>query len=420
MPPAQSPETPSDMASLTRLPVFDKNRRLWGYELFCFSGGNASSDASTSECVGLKVANSAYMGLQHILNRGKKIMIHHGEKGILDNLPYVLPPASAIVKVDEGMAFNPDALDSLKRLKADRFSIAIDGYSADPACAGIYPLADIICSNVHGKGKGELTELTAAIRPFEVDVLAADVRTHDQFNLCREAGFSYFSGSFFKTPDVVQLRKISSNEVARFNLLGLLEAGDPDFEKLAENIQSDVSISFRLLAYLNSAAFGFRQKITSMQQAVAILGWDKMKNWLRVVLLTDVNQRLNTEVLTLLSAQRGKFIELVAEDHDFWGFDPDSLQLLGLFSLLDVMLGVSMEEVVEHLPLDAKLKAALCGEPDNEYLQLLDLARFFEEAKWTEADRMIQQLGLDGQKVKTAFQKAADWATELTHMVAPE
>ena len=248
--------------------------------------------------------------------------------------------------------------------------------------------------------------------------MATDLRAPDQFDIYRDLGFVYFSGSFFKKPDVVQLRKMSSNEVARFILLTLVQASDPDLEQLTENIQSDVSITFRLLAYLNSAAFGFRQKIKSVRQAVSMLGWNKMKNWLRVVLVTDVSQHKDTVDLTLLSAQRGKFLELVVEDHDYWGFDPDSLHLLGLFSLLDVMLGIPMEEIVAHLPLDAKLKTALCAEPNSEYLQLLQLACLFEEAKWAEAEKAIQQLNMDRAKVRSAFQKAADWAEELTSMVA--
>ena len=407
-----------DTVSLSRLPVFDQRRRLWGYELFCFGDKAPLPADPVRESVGLNVANSAYMGLQSVLNRGKKILIHHSEKGILDNLPYALPAESAIVKVDESIASNPDALDILRSLKADTFSIAIDGYTADPACEAVYPLADILCIKVHGKRKDELRDLTATAHVYQAVLMATDLRAPDQFDIYRDLGFVYFSGSFFKKPDVVQLRKMSSNEVARFNLLTLVQASDPDLEQLTENIQSDVSITFRLLAYLNSAAFGFRQKIKSVRQAVSMLGWNKMKNWLRVVLVTDVSQHKDTVDLTLLSAQRGKFLELVVEDHDYWGFDPDSLHLLGLFSLLDVMLGIPMEEIVAHLPLDAKLKTALCAEPNSEYLQLLQLACLFEEAKWAEAEKAIQQLNMDRAKVRTAFQKAADWAEELTSMVA--
>jgi EAL and modified HD-GYP domain-containing signal transduction protein len=133
-----------------------------------------------------------------------------------------------------------------------------------------------------------------------------------------------------------------------------------------------------------------------------------------------MSQNKEASELILLSAQRGKFLELIAREHDFWGFDPASLHLLGVFSLLDILIGISMQEVVVHLALDPKLKAALCREPNNEYVPLLQLARYFEEAKWPEADKMMQQLNLDSRKVKTAFQTSLNWAGELVSLPAAE
>jgi len=84
---------------------------------------------------------------------------------------------------------------------------------------------------------------------------------------------------------------------------------------MAETIQADAAINFRLLAYLNSAAFGLRQKIISTHQSIALLGWHKMKNWMRVVVLTDMSQSKEAAELVMLAAQRGKFIEQVARTH---------------------------------------------------------------------------------------------------------
>jgi EAL and modified HD-GYP domain-containing signal transduction protein len=211
----------------------------------------------------------------------------------------------------------------------------------------------------------------------------------------------------------VTVRKLSSNEILRFQLLKFIETGDPDAPRIAEAIQADATVSFRLLAFLNSAAFAFTQRIKSIQQAVALLGWYNIKNWLRVILLTDISQSKEAEELVLLSAQRGMFLECVAREHDFWGFDPGSLHLLGLFSLLDTLLALPMAEIVGHLPIDNKLKAALCREPNSEYAPLLRLAQFFEEARWPDVEVMVQQLNLDKSKVMAAFQKSINWAGGL-------
>jgi len=409
------PPSEKNTVSLTRLPVFDHQNRLWGYELFCVGRDDITNQMSTAEdSVAVCVANSAYMGLQHILDRGKKVFLDFNEKGILNDMPYALLPDSAVVKIDERQFPNPDIVPALQRLKTDGFMISVTAFSGNLDHEPLYRQADIISMVVQDLRQDQMSTLMSSAQPYDAKLLAAGVADPAMFVVCRDMGFSFFSGSFFKKPDEIKLRKITSNEMSRFNLLQLIAMPDPDFEALTENIQRDASISFRLLAHLNSTAFGFPRKIKSIQQAISLLGWNKMKNWLRVVLITDVGQHKDSLELTLLAAQRGKFLESVARDHDYWGFDPESLHLLGLFSLLDVMLGVPMTEIVTHLPLDAKLKSALCADPYSEYLQLLELCRVFEEAHWQAADQMIHRLNLNGSKVRIAFQKAVDWALDLT------
>ncbi len=201
-------------------------------------------------------------------------------------------------------------------------------------------------------------------------------------------------------------------------MLRTIEKDEPDLIHLAENIQADATIGFRLLAYLNSAAFSFNQKIASIRQAIMLLGWTTVRGWLRVVLLSDVGQTRDAHELVLLSAQRGMFLELVSREHDFWGFDPESLHLLGLFSLLDALLLMPMQEIVSHLPLDRKMKSALVREPNNEYLPLLQLTQYLEEARWQDADTLCRQLNLNNDKVIAAFRMSIGWATQLESIPA--
>ena len=400
--------------SLARLPVFDDKRRLWGYELFRVDGVTAPADSANKESAATSLAKSAYIGLQNMLDRGKKIVLDFNAKGLLDDLPYVLPPVTAVVQVDETVLSTPDVVSSLKRLKTDGFWVAVDRFTGSPDGDTLYSIADIISIAVDAKRRDDLTAIMDSTRRYDALTMATGVQNPARFEACREMGFSLYSGSFFKTPDVIKLRKMSPAEVSRFRLLRLLEIQDPDIDVMAETIQTDVSVSYRLLGYLNSAAFGFPQKIKSIRQAIALLGWNKMKNWLRVSLIMDVSPNKDASDLMLLAVQRGKFLELIAADHDYWGFDPDSLNLLGTFSLLDVMLCVPMADIVAHLPLDTTLQSALCGELNSAYVPLLQLARLFEEARWLEAEKMIQQLNLNDGKVRGAFKRAVDWAVELT------
>jgi EAL and modified HD-GYP domain-containing signal transduction protein len=407
-------------ASIGRQPVFDDNKRLWGYELFCVgSAGMAGSGFPGDVDVAITGQSSAYICLQQITEREKKVIVNFSEKSILENLPHALPPVLTAVKVAENAGKDPRTVDSLARLKAEGYLIAVGGFTGDPECEPLYRLADIAAIDAAGVIREALSAGVARVRSFKAMPMASGVEDPKRFGICQDLGFSLFQGAFFKSPDRVAVRKLSSNEILRFNLLQAIEKDDADIAGLAKAIQADPTISFRLLAYLNSAAFAFSHKIKSIHQAISLLGWQKLRNWLRVVLLSDVSENKEAHELVLLSAQRGLFLELVARDHDFWGFSPESLHLLGIFSLLDALLAMPMPEVVQYLPLDKKIKAALCRETNNEYLPLLELAQQLEEARWEEGDKLIQQLGLDAGKVKAALQAALNWASELDSMRSP-
>jgi EAL and modified HD-GYP domain-containing signal transduction protein len=405
----------SDWA-LARHPIFDTRQALWGYEIFCVSNRGGLGPSPEAEEPSLSsMASGSYVGLQQVSERGKRIVVGLNDRTLLSNLPYTLQSSLAALKVPERIGLHPDLMETLAKLKTEGYLLVVGDYSDQADLGPLYRLGDVlgISSSLGMEG---LIRLAAAGRRYPVKLLATGVADRSFLGACATLGFDLFQGSYFKSPEDVPVRRISSNEIARLRLFQLIEQKDPDFFQVAEVIQSDASISFRLLALLNSAAFGFRQKIKSIRQAVTLLGWQKTRNWLRVALLNDLAHGLNSSELVYLSAQRGRFLERIGTAFDYWGFDPDSLQLLGLFSLLDVMLGLPMAETLQYLPLEDKLKSALKREDNNEYLPLLLLAEMLEDGRWEEAAALVRQLGLEEGPVKEAFQASVTWANQFGTM----
>jgi EAL and modified HD-GYP domain-containing signal transduction protein len=392
--------------SIGRQPIFDDCGRLWGYELFCV--GNSGGDNAA-----LGIQSSAYISLQQILESRKKIIVDFSEKNVLDHAPDALPPSLAAIKVEESAGLQTPVMDELRRLKGHGYLIAVSGFSGNPACEDLYRLADIIAIDTRDQGRDSLVNRVVAAKRFGGLLLADQVRDRVLHGFCKGLGFSLFHGAFFKSSETLTVRKLSSNEALRFELLRAIEKDEPDLIHLANTIQSDATISYRLLAYLNSAEFTFTQRIASIRHAITLLGWTTVRGWLRVVLLSDLGQGAAAHEVVLLSAQRGMFLKLVVTQYDFWGFDPESLHLLGIFSLLDALMMMPMQEIVRYLPIDRKLKAALIHEPNSEYLPLLQLAKCLEESRWQDADTLGRRLNLNNDKVIAAFRLAIARATEL-------
>jgi len=404
--------------SVARQAIFDMNRRLWGFELFCIgNSGSSPSGFSPDENIAVNIAQSAGIGIKQITARKKRVVVNLSEKNLLDDQIYILPPEHTTILVCESVYRNESLRERVEALRQDGFQIAVSAFTNSDDCAALYSLADMMVMDISNSSTNELSDLVSAAKAYNAIPMAKMVEDGDLFSTILKLEFGLFQGAFSKAAEIVPMRKLSPNQTARFQLLQVLEAPDPDLQLLAERIQTDAAISFKLLSYMNSASFAFNQKIKSISHAVNMLGWNKIKGWLRVILLSDMGQSDESFELLRTSTQRGKFLELLASKFPSWGFVPEKMHMLGLFSLLDSMLGMPMDEVVTYLPLDGKLKAALCREPDNEYLPFLILAQNFEEGHWPQIQIMIQQLNMDDEEVKNAFIEAVEWSEDLNTLI---
>jgi c-di-GMP phosphodiesterase len=406
------PTPPIPSIFFIKQPILDGKRTIWGYELLGGELKDGIYQVFPQQKSAAGLSSSIYLDLQEAIERGKQIMVGFDQTGILKGLPYALPPACGVVRVLPGETPVPELGPTLKQLRIDGYQTALEFISGRPIPDGLFSLADIVSFDL-SLGKPDQAWLDQK-PPGLTRRLARGVKTQSQFQAARNLGFDLFQGPFFKELEYVQDRQLGSNEVARLNLLRLLEEEDPDVLALAEAIRSDVSISFRLLSYLNRAWFGFRQNIESIDQAIMILGWSKLKGWLRALLFVDLAGKEEVpQELAILSLQRGKFFELLTVEVDYWGFNPNTLFLLGLFSLMDSILGLPMAKVVELLPLEAKIKAALRHDPDNEYHPLFELLESIEDGDWIRLEVLTRKLSLDLKMIKDNFAQARDWAARF-------
>jgi EAL and modified HD-GYP domain-containing signal transduction protein len=407
---SKNPTSSQDQVFFTKHPILDTKRKLWGYELISSdkkAGALRLSSAQTRSPDDL--ASSTFIGIQQAMERGKRVLLSFDEQSLLEKAPYAFSPAQCVVKFQGQSDDRASLVKALEALKADGYTLAVDILADSAVLKEILHQIDIITIDLGGgvdpKALREKTKSLGAL------LLSARVQRLEQFEALKDVGFALFQGAFFKEPEIIADRKLTSHEISRINILKIIESDDPDLDILAEAISTDVSVSFRLLTYLNSAAFSFQHKIQSIRQAINMLGVIKMKNWLRAVLLADMAQQGdNPQELVLLSLQRGRFLEHIGREYDFWGFDPGSLFLLGLFSLIDAILGMPTSKVVEYLPLDEKMKQALCRDPNNEYQPLMELMECIEDADWSRLETHVQKLSFEMDVVKDAYTEAMTWA----------
>lgn len=393
-----------------RQPVFGADKQVWGYELL-YRHDESATEASfkDKDVATLTVISNAIMTPATDQQPGKKLLVNFTRESLLKEIPLALPAEDTVVLVDEALSTDDKTLAALGNLKKEGYLVALNNYSGADSAEKLLTLADLVFIDVLDKERADVESILARAERFEAKAAAKRVENTEQFETAKELGFIFFQGFFFQRPEVVPGRKLSSTQVSRMRLFQFIETGKEDFDKLARIIETDVSISYRLLSFINSPALGFSRKIESIKQATVLLGWKQIKSWLWLVILSDIAPENKVGELHYLSSIRGKFLERTAVNHSITSVNAESLFLLGLFSLLEALLEIPIHDISYNLPLDEELKAALCYE-ENRYSPWLALAKSFERGDWAYIDQLVTKLSLDPMVVANSYAEALAWA----------
>lgn len=406
--PAAVPST-TNLHLLSRNPIFTAAKTVWGYEIQATSSLASDLPADPEQAnVGAAVIAGDYIGLNTILARNKKILLSYTRNQLEKQIPYAFPAQSSAILISPDFQNDPDLLPALKQMATDGHTIALEWAADVTPSAPIMDMAAVLCLS-----SPDMAEELAKIPATAKTVIARNVTTREELERLQSLGVSLFQGRFFKTAEIIPGKKLSSHQNSRLQILRIIESESPDLDQLAQTIQSDVSLSYRLLTYLNSPTFGFMRKIDSIRQAITLLGWINVRNWLRAVLLADITQGEEQTELLHLSLWRGKFLEQTVAGHDYWDFKPDEMFLLGMFSLLDAILGIPMADALAFLPLNDAQKKALRGESTTEYMPLMTLMLAFEDQDEENLGRILQDLNLGQETMRRVHRESGAWASSL-------
>lgn len=401
-------------ALVARQAIFDRERRLFGYELLFRS--NARPDAFDGTEAGLAtkqvLANSLLViGLENLVG-ANKAFVNFGRVQLLQGLYSSLPPANTVIELLETVKPDDEVIEACRLVRAAGYQLALDDFVLRPGSERLMDVADFVKIEIKSADQAGHKALVDLARKRGLKTLAEKVETQEEFEWTRSVGYEYFQGYFFAKPANVRGRHIPSSKLHCLQLLKEAQQPELDFDRLEELILKDVSLSYQLLRYVNSPLFALTSTIRSIRQALLYFGESELRKWITLATLTRAGDDKPNELIRH-SLVRARFCELVAELASATlaetGF------LTGLFSLLDALTDRPLEETLVELSLAPDIAAALAGKAakNDPLAGILDLARAYESANWERVGEIGANIGIPIEGFGDAYCQAAGWAKQL-------
>jgi len=396
---------------VARQPIFDRKLDLYAYELLFRSGFSDFFDCADGDLASAKTIMNSFLlfGLDSITG-GRMAFINFTRKLLLGETATMFPREQLAVEILETIEPDDEVIAACRRLKKAGYTIVLDDFIFKPELQRFVDMADIIKLDFRISGVRERQALIGQLGHDRIRFLAEKIETRSEFDEAMEMGFSYFQGYFFARPEIVAGRDIPGYKLNYMQILREVHKPDADFGELEEIVKRDVSITYKLLRFINSAAFGFAKKIQSIKQAISLLGLKEFRKLVSLVALSGMGDD-KPEELVLTSMSRARFCELIAPRIGMKDRSSD-LFLTGMFSMIDAFIDQPMEEILNDLPLSEAIKTALLG-GENLYRTALETAMSYERGDWDSLGLLNKQLGLGENEFPHIFQSSIRWASRI-------
>jgi EAL and modified HD-GYP domain-containing signal transduction protein len=401
---------------VARQPIFDRQRRLYAYELLyrAQSSQSAFDEIDRATATAQVIGNTLLtIGLENLLC-GKKAFINFERGLLLGGLHAVLSPEVLVIEILESVKADAEVLAACGKLCEQGYALALDGFVSDPQREPLARLAKFIKVDLAATPRPEQERLLRTYRPLGIAMVAQKVETQEESDWALAAGYDYFQGYFFARPETVTGRRIPAAKLTCLRLLAEIQQVGPNFERLQTLISADVWLPYSLLLYVNSALFARAAEIRSIAHAMAVLGEEGIRHWAVLAALPVLAKNKPGELVTV-SLVRARFCELLAR---LARIVPHDLAfLMGLFSLLDALTDFPLPEALDKVHAAPAITGALTGTapPGDPHLKLYQLACRYEAGDWDAVKALAATLDIQPSPIVEAYARDTFWAQQALH-----
>jgi c-di-GMP phosphodiesterase len=384
-----------------RQPIFDRRLDTFGYELLYRSCEINQALVQNGDQATTQVILNAYaeIGLGKLVG-ATKAFINVTENFINGVFPTPFQPDRLVLEIPETMEVNDASIAAVKKLHEQGYQLALDDV-IDYTIVPFLDISDYVKVDLVQMPRSELVAFCQAMKKYPVKLVAEKVETQKDLDECMELGFDYFQGYFLCKPRVSKVRSIPPNRAVILHLLSEVSRPEISFSQLETVLSRDVSLGYKLLQLVNSAYYGLNTRVKSMQHAMALLGSEQLRRWLMLFLLAETDDK--PRELIMIAMLRARMCQLLAQA--VGRSKPEEYFMIGLFSVLDALYDMPMDELLIHLPLSDEAQMALMDHK-GDLGKCLSCVLAYEQTDWDN----VKYHHLNSAGIRSLYFEAVQWA----------
>jgi c-di-GMP-related signal transduction protein len=397
-----------ELVHIGRQAIYDLVGDVVGYELLFRAAADATASSRGSAYATSQVIVNAFseFGLNQIAGN-LPCFINVTREFLVGDLPLPFGPEQVVLEVLETVEVDDEVLAGVRSLVGRGFRIALDDYTGALGHDRLLDAADYVKLDMLDRDPQAVMSAVFMLRrrvrgETPIKLIAERIETPQMRDLALRFGFQFFQGHLFARPHTITASSVSPSRVRRLELFGALMAGEISMDQVAEIVTSDPALSVRVLRTTNSALPSLSKKISSVHEAIMTMGGDRIRQWLALMLVTDIAETTDEQLAMMMS--RAKLCQTVAERLDV---PTDAAFTVGLLAGVAEFVAEPLPELVKLLRVSPEIVEALLN-GRGRLGQVLATVRAYEQRD----GRALRDAPMPSAEMARAYLAAVGWSQE--------
>ncbi|GLX80391.1 diguanylate cyclase [Thalassotalea insulae] len=396
---------------IARQAILDRHSKTIGYELlFRDSPENKFPEIDQDVASSKLIIQNHLQGDIKTISLGKLAFINFTEKCLINKYPLMFDNKSIVIELVGHSTPTERLVKILKYYSEKGYRIALTEYDVDDQWDELFPYLSIIKVDIEKINPKRLQPVIQRLKPYNIKLAAEKVETNYQLQALAEVGFNFYQGFFYHQPEIIEGQTLAPIKTQMLHLISETFNTPLDYSKIAQIISHDVNLTVGLLKMVNNVGTGTRVEITSLKQATAYLGEDKLKQFVTILALSKLSTE-KTDEITKQALITAKLMTSIA-NHSIFKEVSDFAFITGLLSAIEVILRMPIDEIVKTMPLATPIIQALVNK-DGPLGELLSLTTDYITGNGDNINVLIDTYGLDKDFIHKEFVEASRWCQTL-------